>query len=690
MYLEFLSTIFEVLVTSSSQFSSENFPSDSLDVECVESIARSLIMFVTEPKLGSSTQLNTCILTEHVTSLVQSVLVNTRYDHYYISVASVLSELQKFCSNDSVLSETISQFFDQLIQSHIINIEICFMALRRLTLWLTWSELSTHQSSIDLWLIGFQCEMFKRFPPTESQSLSDCWSDFMSWQLKFVLELMGRLSLPHESTVYALAFLILSGDSKRDRYADDIVSHLAPVLNKLLSIYVDDPLNEGCKEILLKIYTISRLIDPLDNSNGNHLSKACTQRTKHLAILLRKFHSQFNDENSSEIWSSRTKVYKLESLAKFGLQAGIRLRKIWERWNSTSAVRITNIRPTTLKTNRSVAGYIGLLNVGNTCYANAALQLLYHCSEFRRALFGFHKADSSTGTVLTSCTSFSTKIDSVSSSQNSTPSNNRTLPVSNLHENAYSLDNPISSVKHQGILHAHLFSLFKSLDTHQLPTVRDIRAVLTLTKPAHFVSGEQQDAAEYLNYLLDRLHEEELYCKKQMNLCLDSYSKSSTFMADQNIQSAADTSFNPSTSYSYNPSKESCSTDPVQNGGESASSNDSSSSSTVARLFGGTLLRHTSCVECQHVSSSRQEQFICLYVPITKPRALLYQDQTTPNENPSLVNNNMPEVKKESGYSSQEYNTHLLDRTFLLSFKPKSLNLTMQLRFVNLLLEKLF
>lgn len=121
-----------------------------------------------------------------------------------------------------------------------------------------------------------------------------------------------------------------------------------------------------------------------------------------------------------------------------------------------------------MKTNRSVAGYKGILNVGNTCYANAALQLLYHCSEFRRALFGFHKAYSSTGTVMASCTSFSNKIDFALPSQNSNPVNNLSLSVSDLHENVRSSDNVTSSVEHQGILHAHLFSLFQSLDTHQV------------------------------------------------------------------------------------------------------------------------------------------------------------------------------------------------------------------------------
>ncbi|KAK4472052.1 hypothetical protein MN116_005426 [Schistosoma mekongi] len=643
IYLDFVSNIFQVLVAFSSHLSPETFPCNHLDAELVECLARSIIAFVTVPKLTNSSRLNSSILTEYITSLVQDVLVSSSYDFHYISVASILCELQKSYSDYSALSETICRFIDHFSERRITNLEICFTVLRHLTLCLTWPELTTHQSSIDVWLTGFQCEMFRKFPPTRSQSLTSYWSDFMCWQLKFVLELMGRLLLPHESTVYAFAFFILSGDDKHDRLADDIVSHLVPVLNKLLSMYTDDPLSEGCHDILLRIYAVSRLLDSLVISSDDRTSKICTQKTKQLVGLLGKFHSQFNDECSTDVWKARTNVYELESLIKFGSQAGFSIRKAWRRWNLASTIQLVNTYPPSLKkVNRSVVGYKGLLNVGNTCYANAALQLLYHCSEFRRALFGLNATDSSFGTAVASYTSLSNNVDSVLQNQNLDPSNNLSLPTSNLYKNMLSSDTSTSSpVEHQGILHAHLLSLFQSLDTHQLPTVRDIRAVLTLTKPAHFVSGEQQDAAEYLSYLLDRLHEEELHCKKQKRISLDSYSSSSPFTIDQNIQSTTDANFNLNASCSYTTNKLSCPTDSTKCHGENVSDKDSSlssSSSVVARLFRGTMLRHTSCVECQHVSSSRQEQFICLYVPLTKPRELLYQDQVS-NENLNLVNN---------------------------------------------------
>ncbi|CAH8520368.1 unnamed protein product [Heterobilharzia americana] len=352
------------------------------------------------------------------------------------------------------------------------------------------------------------------------------------------------------------------------------------------------------------------------SAEDDHTSRNFLQKTNCLTDLLEKFHNQFIDENDVDVWSSRSKIYSLEALVKFASQAGIRIRNIWER--------------AAQKANRSVTGYSGLLNVGNTCYANAALQLLYHCSEFRNALLGFHKPDTLTSTAVTSCSSLS----------NFNLSNNLILPVSHPVEGAWPSDSEKLPVGNQGILHAHLFSLFRSLDTHQIPTVRDLRAVLTLTKPAHFVSGEQQDAAEYLNYLLDRLHEEELHCQRQRSLSLNSYSDSSTLTPDATVDSSSVNIKNAveNASFAYSTHTQSYSTESTEKVDTSSSTNSTgSSSSIVARLFGGTLLRHTSCVECQHVSSSRQEQFTCLYVPLTKPKELLYQDQT-PNEDLSFVN----------------------------------------------------
>ncbi len=96
---------------------------------------------------------------------------------------------------------------------------------------------------------------------------------------------------------------------------------------------------------------------------------------------------------------------------------------------------------------------------------------------------------------------------------------------------------------------------------------RDPSDVLTLSRPSHFVQGEPQDSAEYLNHLLDCLHEEELKAMPQQQ------------HHQQNEEASTNTSL-------------------------------------VRRLFGGTLSRRTVCAACQHVSSVELEDFICLFLPL--------------------------------------------------------------------------
>nr|CAH8846675.1 unnamed protein product [Trichobilharzia regenti] len=639
-YLDLVSKMFQILLGLCSQVFLENISCNSLEAELAQCISRSIIKFAAQPSLSASSKLNAGVLSEHVNSLVQDVLVDTDNAYHYISVSSILSELQNFCPDNAVLSETICGFIDQLSQRHINTIESCFSVLRRLTAWLTWPEITTHRSALDIWLIGFQCEMFRRFSPKGSQFSVNFWSEFINWQLKFLLELMNRSQLPHESTINALAFLILCEEGRRDRCVYDTVSQLAPVLNKLISMYASDRLNESYRDILLRLYAVSRLLNVMITSES-HLSKASALNRKFLTDLLGKFHSNFKDDDV-DVWDSRSNIYKLEVLTKFASQAGIRIRKIWERWDLTSSVQLINTYPSiSQKANRSVTGYSGLLNVGNTCYANAALQLLYHCSEFRRALLDFHRPYSSTSKIVTSCSSLSTNLSSYSQNSNVNSSNNLSLQAAHFCDNVHRSDNGSVPFGNEGSLHAHLFSLFHSLDTHQIPTVRDLRAVLTVTKPAHFVSGEQQDAAEYLNYLLDRLHEEELRCKRRKSLTLNTCSDSSSFMPNESTTPSINTCTVENPPFSYNINNQTCSSSnetTTKEDDKYGSNYDGPSSSVVARLFGGTLLRHTSCVECQHVSSSRQEQFTCLYVPLTKPKELLLYEEQSVKENSSFVN----------------------------------------------------
>lgn len=123
--------------------------------------------------------------------------------------------------------------------------------------------------------------------------------------------------------------------------------------------------------------------------------------------------------------------------------------------------------------------------------------------------------------------------------------------------------------------------------------------MLTLSKPSHFVHGEPQDSAEYLNHLLDCLHEEEMQIKvKQINMNNEpiEYPIVATSAKEtQDSVSLADANAVPD--------------------------NSARPRSLIRRLFGGTMSRCTACVRCQHVSSAELEDFICLFLPLDGPNS---------------------------------------------------------------------
>ncbi|KAL7063885.1 hypothetical protein AAHC03_04882 [Spirometra sp. Aus1] len=311
--------------------------------------------------------------------------------------------------------------------------------------------------------------------------------------------------------------------------------------------------------------------------------------------------------------SEYLKAYKLENLVAAGAGAGLVLRKSWSSWSEGTSQDAEQTKEPLLQltfdsnTTKTVAKFPGLRNKGNTCYANAALQLLYHCPDFREAVLSPSTFRSPTSTE-------SAKPEH--SSKNSDAESCSLWPLQN------------SSPQTFGRLHETLTQLFLTLSTAKpLQTAYDPSAVLTLSKPSHFVQGEQQDSAEYLNHLLDCLHEEELQSKRRVNQLklmaepsddggrrhqLSSFGSSvSTTGSVESLTQGASPKLS-------GQREELMEIECLSSGNEVVERlpNDVSERSIVRSLFGGTLSRRTICSQCNHVSSAELEDFICLFLPI--------------------------------------------------------------------------
>lgn len=106
---------------------------------------------------------------------------------------------------------------------------------------------------------------------------------------------------------------------------------------------------------------------------------------------------------------------------------------------------------------RSETGYVGLRNLVNTCYANATIQMLFTCETFRRGILSL---DPSVSHLI------------------------RTVQV--------------------------LFQMLQSEDV----AVSNPQSFLEVSRPSHFYPHAQQDASEYLTFVLDQL--EEVRCSSEL------------------------------------------------------------------------------------------------------------------------------------------------------------------------------
>ncbi|XP_025084985.1 ubiquitin carboxyl-terminal hydrolase 38-like [Pomacea canaliculata] len=132
------------------------------------------------------------------------------------------------------------------------------------------------------------------------------------------------------------------------------------------------------------------------------------------------------------------------------------------RWCSQQSGGQAPVMPGDIE--KSDTGKTGIFNLGNTCYMNSILQTLFMCDEFRRNVLA-----------------------RVPSPQ-------------------------------EGLL-SHLQQVFAFLLFSQRPAIAPM-TFLAASRPSWFTPGQQQDCSEFLKFLLDEMHEQELkVMKKQVVRC---------------------------------------------------------------------------------------------------------------------------------------------------------------------------
>lgn len=265
--------------------------------------------------------------------------------------------------------------------------------------------------------------------------------DWLSWPLAnhvdtWVIALLKGLAAVQKFTIL-IDVTLLKIEQVFNRLWYPIVRQAAlVVLSHMLLSFQHSP-----EAFHLVVPLIVPLVQSLNN-DGLPNSKTFLLQLAELVHCMMYQYSGFPDLYDSILESIKGLPKPSEEKIKFVLNQSA--------WTSQS----NSFAPGLLKlTGKSETGKTGLVNLGNTCFMNSIIQILFMATDFRRHVMSLHLNGSNT-------------------------------------------------------LMKKLQLLFAFL-AHTQRAAYSPRSFLEVSRPPWFTAGSQQDCSEYLRFLLDRLHEEE-------------------------------------------------------------------------------------------------------------------------------------------------------------------------------------
>lgn len=235
------------------------------------------------------------------------------------------------------------------------------------------------------------------------------------------------------------------------------------------------------------------------------------------------------------------------------------------RWSAQQCDSPSTSVPTDLE--KSDTGKVGLFNLGNTCYMNSILQTLVMCDEFRRQTLA-------------------------------------RVP--------YPEEKLLEKLQH----------VFASLLLSQRPAVAPMN-FLAASRPPWFIPGQQQDCSEFLKFLLDQMHEQQMEASKKRPK-LSNGAVSNGHVSDGTTTNKKDKEKlqtkipNGTVTNGHTPNGMPGKDESSHDSSGSKESDDEPSATFVKEAFGGNVRTTIRCLSCKQ-ESHRVEGFID--IPLAFPEA---------------------------------------------------------------------